>query len=70
MVALGEAWTRDARLNGKAKKEIIKASDPLLKLLGLDSRAAETAYDLVSRLPRAEFAWDPSTAKSAEPAKV
>jgi len=70
VVALAEAWTRDARLSGRAKKDVIKAADPLLKMLGLDARAAETAYDLVSRLPRAEFAWDPAAAKPAELAKA
>jgi HD-like signal output (HDOD) protein len=68
VVALAEAWTREARLSGRAKKDVIKWADPLLKMLGLDARAAETAYDLVSRLPRAEFIWDPAAAKSAEPA--
>lgn len=70
VVAVAEAWTRDARLSGRAKKDVIKTTDPLLKLLGLDARAAETAYDLVSRLPRAEFAWDPAVAKAAETAKI
>lgn len=70
VVAVAEAWTRDARLSGRAKKDVIKFVEPLLKILGLDARAAETAYDLVSRLPRADFAWDPEKAKPAEPVTV
>ncbi len=59
VVALAESWIRDACVSGREKKALLKASGPLLALAGLDARSAETAYDLVAQLPRAEFVWDP-----------
>ncbi len=59
LVALAEAWTRDDQLTGRSKQDALTSAAPLLELAGMDARAAETAYDLVARLPRAEFPWDP-----------
>lgn len=70
LVALAESWIRDERLTGRAKKDTLKAAAPLLTLAGMDVRAAETAYDLVAALPRAEFPWDPVHAGTAQTAKV
>lgn len=70
VVALAEAWIRDARLSGRVKKELLKATEPLLELAGLDARAAETAYDLITQLPRAEFVWDPVPAALGRQATV
>jgi len=70
LVALAEAWTRDDQLTGRAKTDALRSALPLLQLAGLDARAAETAYDLVARLPRAEFPWDPTPAKASEKAGV
>jgi hypothetical protein len=56
IVALAEAWTRLPE--GADRRHVANVPDGWLSMIGLDANSAGVAFDLVSRLERAHFAWD------------
>jgi HD-like signal output (HDOD) protein len=63
IVALAEAWTRLPQ--GADRRKAAKVPEGWLDIIGLDAKSARVAFDQVSQLDRAHFAWDAKSAVAA-----
>ncbi len=58
IVALAEAWSRTAAIEGTDKAQALLDSQALLDQIGLDMAQASFAFDEISRQERSHFQWD------------
>ena len=63
IVALAESWTRQPQATDRRKPA--KVPEGWLDIIGLDAKSARVAFDQVSQLDRAHFAWDAKRAIAA-----